>query len=58
MGVGVYVVDWPLAWVRAPESWTEKWLLMRVGFPAPLTFITEAVYFGFALYGAWVLFYT
>lgn len=39
------------------ESFTEKWLLMRVGFPAPLTFITEAAYLALALYGAWVLFW-
>lgn len=42
--------------MASAESATEKWLLMRVALPAPLTAVTEIVYLVFALYGAWEMF--
>lgn len=42
--------------MASAESLTEKWLLARVAFPPPLTFVTEAVMFGLACYGAWKMF--
>ena len=43
--------------MASAESVSEKWLLMRVALPAPLTFVVEAVYLVFALYGAWRMFW-
>lgn len=37
------------------ESWTEKALLFRIGLPAPLTFVSEAILWALSAYGAWKL---
>ena len=38
--------------MASAESVMEKWLLVRVSFPPPFTFITETVLLVLAVYGA------
>ena len=38
------------------ESYTERFLVLRIGLPAPFTFVTESALWALACYGALKLF--